>query len=89
MRSAAPAADGFDAAHTGADARLSEYVHRADLAGAVYVGAAADLEAEGVAVGDLDEADALFVAIAEEGERAAPDGLLVGVFVIEHGGRSA
>ena len=45
------------------------------------VRAAADLEAEGVAVGDLDEAHALAVAVAEERERAALYGGRIGVFV--------
>ena len=44
---------------------------------------AADLEAEGVAVGDFDKPDALAVAVAEKRQRAAPKRLLVRILAFE------
>ena len=57
----------LDAAHPGADRRLVQDPHERDLAGAVDVGAAAELAR---VVPDLDHADEVPVLLAEQRDRA-------------------
>ena len=69
-----PAADSLEAPHSGSDAGLAKDVDGAHLAGEPDVGAAADLEAEGVAVGDLDQPHPVAVLVSEEGQGPPVDG---------------
>ena len=57
----------LDAAHAGADRRLAEELDQAELAGALRVGAAAELARP---VADRDDADLVAVLLAEQRHRA-------------------
>ena len=65
--------EGLDTAHTGADGRLAEQLHQAQLGGVVDVRAAAQLLGE---VADGDDADPLAVLLAELGDGALLLGLV-------------
>ena len=73
------AGERLDAARAGGDGGLAEDMHESELPGLAHMGAAAEFGAEGSAIAaDLDDAHLGAVLVAEEGQRAAVDGVLVG-----------
>ncbi len=76
----AGASDGFDATDPGSDTRFLRDHKRPDVSGGPHMGASTQLGREAV---DLDDAHFVAVFFAEEGHRAALDGVL-GVFHVGH-----